>query len=103
MDQSTIKRLESDKAVVKRKYRANGFEVGQLYAKTATYEELLRVVEAGDGGIYGKTIFEGEDLGDYFRDLFEESPVIHALLDDFLAGWADGVRAFWQEMQASMP
>lgn len=102
MNQPVIDRLKEEKAMSKKNYYNNGVLEGRLYAESASYDELLHVVESEEGAICVENVFQDEVLEEYFRDLFTDSPVPDAHASDFIAGWVAGVHDFWGEVEPQL-
>lgn len=99
MYQAVIERLKKEKDMAKKNYYEGGFSEGKKFAESASYEELLYVAESSEGAIGVDSVFQDDLLGDYFRDLFTDSPVPDAHVGDFIAGWVDGVKDFWGDVK----
>ncbi len=88
-------------------YLNEGYSEGERWAKTAAYVELecARTFETRnkDGNIERDELENHQHLGDYFRDVLSDDPVLNSIVDEryfsavadeWLKGWFEAVYTY---------
>ena len=118
MDQ-VVERLRKERAETTTDYYEEGKKDGVEFAQSASYEDIQFAISwepmnALNENLISYNPIDNEVLGDYFRDIIEEDPLINFIEtrpgnyipNDLFASWeegfVDGIQRFWNEIKTKL-